>query len=93
MKHFTNSLSLLKLTKQEKQNVKDMSVISKYKELMSNAQKCKESYIELKSKDSSNLTKDNKESLKSLIKTEYSDALNYYNRAQELKTNNPNLIK
>ena len=93
MKNFTNSLSLLKLTKQEKQNVKDMSIISKYKELMSNAQKCKESYIELKSKDSSNLTKDNKESLKSLIKTEYIDALNYYNRAQELKTNNPNLIK
>ena len=93
MKNFTNSLSLLKLTKQEKQNVKDMSIISKYKKLMNNAQKCKESYIELKSKDSSNLTKDNKESLKSLIKTEYNDALNYYNSAQKLKNNNPNLIK
>ena len=93
MKNFTNSLSLLKLTKQEKQNVKDMSIISKYKKLMSNAQKCKESYIELKSKDSSNLTKENKDSLKSLIKTEYNDALNYYNSAQKLKTNTPDLIK
>jgi hypothetical protein len=93
MKSFTNSLDLLKLTKQEKQNVKDMSIIRRYKKLMSKAQKCKESYIELKSKDESNLTKDNRESLKSLIKSEYNDALNYYNIAKELKTNNPNLIK
>jgi hypothetical protein len=93
MNSFTNSLDLLKLTKQEKQNVKDVAIIRRYKKLMNNAQKCKESYIELKSKDASNLTKDNRDSLKSLIKSEYNDALNYYNAAKELKTNNPDLIK
>ena len=93
MKNFTNSLNLLKLTKQEKQNVIDMSIIRKYKKLMTGAESCKKSYIELKSKDISNLTDDNKDSLKSLIKSEYNDALNYYNSAQELKANYPNIIK
>ena len=93
MKNFTNSLNLLKLTKQEKQNVIDMSIIHKYKKLMTSAERCKKSYIELKSKDISNLTDDNKDSLKSLINSEYNDALNYYNSAKELKANNPNIIK
>ncbi len=92
MKNFTNSLSIPKLTKQEKQNVIDMSIIRKYKKLMTEAKRCKESYIELKSKDTSNLTDDNKKSLEYLIQSEYDDALSYYNKAEELKFNNPNLI-
>jgi hypothetical protein len=89
---FKNTMST-KLTKQEKQNSIDMVIMRKYKALMTKANEAKATYIELKAKDTSGLTEANKEALKSLTASEYNDALEYYNKAQELKTINPNIIK
>ena len=89
---FKNTMST-KLTKQEKQNTCDMVIIRKSKELMSKANEAKVTYLELKGKDTSEFTDANKEALKRLIQSEYNDALEYYNKAQELKANNPNIIK
>jgi hypothetical protein len=89
---FKNTMST-KLTKQEKQNSMDMAIIRKYKALMAKAKESKTIYIELKAKDTSGLTEANKESLKRLTASEYNDALEYYNKAQDLKAANPNIIK
>ena len=88
---FKNTMST-KLTKQEKQDSIDMVIIRKYKTLMAKANEAKAAYIELKAKDASGLTEANKEALKSLTASEYNDALEYYNKAQELKSINPNII-
>lgn len=89
---FKNTMST-KLTKQEKQNSMDMVIIRKYKALMVKAKEAKAIYIELRAKDTSSLTEANKESLKNLTVSEYNDAIEYYNKAQELKDANPNIIK
>jgi hypothetical protein len=60
---------------------------------MSKAKSCKQSYVELKAKDNSNLTEVNKIALKNLISSEYNDALRYYNKSEELKVKYPNIIK
>ena len=88
---FKNTMST-PLTRQEKKNVADMAVIRKHKSLMAKANEAKELYLELKSKNTSGLSLENLEALKRLTKTSYDDALNYYNKAQQLKTNNPNTI-
>lgn len=91
MINFTKTLNT-KYTKQEQDNARKMTIIRKYKELMAKANEAKNLYIELKAKDTSKLTDANKEALKNLMTSEYNDALDYYNKAQELKTNNPNTI-
>jgi len=92
MINFTKTLNT-KYTKQEQENARKMTIIRKYKELMAKAHEAKSLYMELKTKDASKLTEENKEALKNLITSEYNDALDYYNKAQELKINNPNIIK
>ena len=80
-------------TKKEQQNAREMTIRKRYNELMAQANEYKQSYIELKAKDSANYTDANKEALKRLTASEYNDALECYNKAQELKANNPNIIK
>jgi hypothetical protein len=80
-------------TKKEQQNAIEMTIYKRYNELMAQANKYKQSYIELKTKDSANFTDANKEALKRLTASEYNDALEYYNKAQELKAKYPNVIK
>ena len=91
MINFTKTLNT-KYTKQEQENARKMTIIRKYKELMAKAHEAKKLYIELKAKDTLKLTDVNKEALKNLITSEYNDALDYYNKAQELKANNTNII-
>ena len=91
MINFTKTLNT-KYTKQEQENARKMTIIRKYKALMAKANEAKKLYIELKAKDTSELTEVNKEALKNLTVSEYNDALEYYNKAQELKANNPNVI-
>ena len=92
MINFTKTLNT-KYTRQEQENARKMTIVRKYKALMAKANEAKATYIELKAKDASGLTEANKEALKSLTASEYKDALEYYNKAQELKANNPNIIK
>ena len=92
MINFTKTLNT-KYTRQEQENSRKMTIVRKYKALMTKANEAKATYIELKAKDASGLTEANKESLKSLTASEYNDALEYYNKAQELKSINPNTIK
>ena len=80
-------------TKKEQQNAIEMTIYKRYNELMAQANKYKQSYIELKTKDNANFTDANKEALKRLTASEYNDALEYYNKAQELKAKYPNVIK
>ena len=91
MINFTKTLNT-KYTKQEQENARKMTIIRQYKALMAKANEAKQLHIELKAKDTSGLTEVNKEALKNLIVSEYNDALDYYNKAQELKANNPNVI-
>jgi len=91
MINFTKTLNT-KYTKQEQENARKMTIIRKYKALMAKAYEAKKLYIELKAKDTSKLTEVNKEALKNLTASEYNEALDYYNKAQELKANNPNII-
>ena len=92
MINFTKTLNT-KYTRQEQENSRKMTIVRKYKALMTKANEAKATYIELKAKDASGLTEANKEALKSLTASEYNDALEYYNKAQELKSINPNIIK
>ena len=92
MINFTKTLNT-KYTRQEQENARKMTIVRKYKALMAKANEAKATYIELKAKDASGLTEANKEALKSLTASEYKDALEYYNKAQELKSINPNIIK
>ena len=92
MINFTKTLNT-KYTKQEQENARKMTIVRKYKALMAKANEAKATYIELKAKDTSELTEANKEALKSLTASEYNDALDYYNKAQELKAISPNIIK
>ena len=90
-----NSIKTLntKWTKQELKNYSESKIVNRYNSLMSKAKSCKQSYVELKAKDNSNLTEVNKIALKNLISSEYNDALRYYNKSEELKVKYPNIIK
>ena len=92
MINFTKTLNT-KYTKQEQENARKMTIVRNYKALMIKAKKAKAIYIELKAVDASGLTEANKEALKSLTASKYNDALEYYNKAEELKAINLNIIK
>ena len=92
-KYFNIAQNRINNAKQEQENARKMTIVRKYKELMAKAHEAKSLYIELKAKNTSKLTEENKEALKNLTTSEYNDALDYYNKAQELKINNPNIIK
>lgn len=92
MTNYTKTLST-KWTKQELKNYSESKIVDKYNSLMNKAKRCKQSYLELKAKDNTNITDANRIALKNLIVSEYNDALSYYNKSQELKTKYPNIIK
>mgnify|MGYP003658436468 CR=1 FL=1 len=92
MINYTKTLNT-PLTKQDKKNAADMTIIREYKKLMAKANDYKQSYIKLKDKNSSKLPDDLKSSLNRLTISEYNDALLYYNMAQDLKAKYPNIIK
>jgi len=74
-----------KYTKKEKENSKRMNIFFKYDYFMKEAIKAKDDYLECKGKNPENLNDKNRIALAELIVIFKEDALEYWNKAEELK--------
>ena len=90
MIHLHNSA---KLTKQELENINKVTPFIKWKKLMEKAMDYKKTYLLLKSKTRTGLSEDNLNALDECIIYERESALEYYNKAEKLKKENPHIIE
>ena len=78
-----------KLSKQDLRNMKKYELLKKYESLMKDAKNSKDDYLFCKGKNPLNLDEKNKIALAKLIVTFKADALKYWNKAQDLKSEYP----
>jgi hypothetical protein len=76
-------------TKQEKENSRKVNIFWKYEKLINDAKKAKANYLKCKSKSPLNLDDENRIALAELIVIFKKDALEYWNKAEELIIKNP----
>ena len=74
-----------KYTRKEKENSKRMNIFFKYEYFMKEAKKAKADYLECKGKNPIKLDDKNRIALAELIVIFKQDALNYWNKSEELK--------
>ena len=89
MINFSQTTTLPKRTKQEKENSRRMNIFWKYEKLMKDAKKSKVEYLECKGRSSSHLDEKNRIALAELIVIFKADALEYWNKAQALRNEYP----
>mgnify|MGYP003652798630 CR=1 FL=1 len=88
MINFTHSLNT-KMTKQEKENSRQVTIFFKYEKLMKEAKKSKADYLYCKAKDPLNLDDKNRIALSNLIIIFKEDAIAYWNKAEALRNEYP----
>ena len=86
---FSQTSLKTKRTKEEIQSAFRMKTYMVWKNLMKKAKQDKATYLNLKSKSVDNLSLENKVALTELIASTKESALNYYYRAEELKSKYP----
>tara|TARA_R110002167_G_scaffold346192_1_gene556713 strand:- start:261 stop:560 length:300 start_codon:yes stop_codon:yes gene_type:complete len=89
MKNFSQTTTHPIFTKKEKENSKKMRLFLKYEYLMKEAKKSKDDYLLCKSKNPLNLDEKNKIALAELIVIFRADALDWWNKSEDLITEYP----
>lgn len=93
MINFSQTTSLGKRTKQEKENARRVNIFWKYEELILAAKNAKSDYLDCKGRSSLHLDEKNRIALAELIVIFKADALEYWNKAQALRNEYPFLNK
>lgn len=84
--NFSQTTTLPKTTKQEKENRRQVIIFKRYEQLMKDAIQCKAEYLECKGRDSLNLDDKNRIALAELVVIFKADAIEYWNKAQALRS-------
>lgn len=82
-----------RMSKQDFMNAKEMIPFLKWKDLMKKAKGYKSTYLELKNNPVDHLTDRNKSALSECITYERSKAMDFYNKAEQVKKDFPHIIE